>query len=258
MVLSPLPQIRTDFISYDANYFQSWGRERGDSPIVEKMKRKTARRLLKKIEQFIPRGRLLDVGCAAGHFLEEATIRGWDAYGVEISDYAADLARQKLGDRIYHGSYLDVPFPRSHFQAILMSDVIEHLPDPLRALHKAGESMSPRGILAIVTPNTESLSATIMRARWPHLIKEHLMLFSPRSIHLALKNSGFRLLKIEPSVKWMNLSYLNAQLTFYRHPIAPVVSFLTALLPKPLKRIDVPLVMGDMLVLAQKENTSHD
>lgn len=53
---------------------------------------------LKKIEKFLPnKGKLLDVGSATGFFLEIAKNRGWDIFGVEISEYAASRSREKLG-----------------------------------------------------------------------------------------------------------------------------------------------------------------
>ena len=81
--------------AYDRTYYKSWGMDQGDNQLVRRMKMKTAHRLLKTVEKFMPPGRLLDVGCAAGHFLEAAQGKGWDVYGVELSSYAAQLADRK-------------------------------------------------------------------------------------------------------------------------------------------------------------------
>jgi len=240
---------------YSSSYFRSWGMEQGDSPSVQKMKRKTAGHLLRDVERYTVKGRLLDVGCAAGHFLEEAAFRHWDVYGVEISPYAATLARKKFGDKILVGSFLDVPLSSSFFQAVIMSDVIEHFPDPQPVLDKAWTILQPQGVLAIVTPNTESLSALVMGRAWPHFHKEHLSYFNPQSMDIALKNHGFRLISMKASPKWINLNYAQAQFRVYRHPfITPTINLLTRLIPNPFKEMDIPLILGDLRAIARKED----
>src|SRR6478609_6844994 len=46
------------------------------------------------IESLVPRGRLLDYGCAAGHFFERAQLRGWDAHGCDLADWPGAAAKQ--------------------------------------------------------------------------------------------------------------------------------------------------------------------
>ncbi|MCX7982400.1 MAG: class I SAM-dependent methyltransferase [Syntrophales bacterium] len=242
---------------YTPHYFRSWGMEAEDNPSVEKMKRKTARFLLKKIEDLTPKGPLLDVGCAFGHFLQEANDRGWDVYGVEISAFAANLARKKWGEKIIHDSFLAAALPEKFFHVVIMSDVIEHFPDPRPVLEKTKKIISPKGTVVIVTPNTKSLSALLMGRRWPHFNpKEHLIYFNPETMKKALENNDFELLKLGPSPKWMNLNYLNSQFTVYRHPLfTPIINFLVRIAPQPLREIDVPLLMGDLLAIARKKDT---
>src|SRR5919198_1321189 len=70
-------------------------------------------------------GRLLDVGCAAGFFLDEARKRGWTVQGVELAPAMAEHARGRLGLDVRVGSFADADLePR--FDAVTLWDYIEH------------------------------------------------------------------------------------------------------------------------------------
>src|SRR4051794_22957330 len=74
-----------------AAYYQDYGHSWHDSPIT----RKRYAEILDSLEPYRDRNRLLDVGCGAGYFLEEARRRGWEVHGTEYSGLALDLARAK-------------------------------------------------------------------------------------------------------------------------------------------------------------------
>lgn len=61
-------------------------------------------------------GRIFDVGCSAGWFLER--MEGWDCYGCEISQPYARMAQQRFGDRIFEGSIEDYPLREDYFDVI--------------------------------------------------------------------------------------------------------------------------------------------
>ena len=86
---------------------------------------------------------MLDVGCATGYFLEVAQRGGFDPYGVEFSEYAAGIAKEKFGkEKIFHGTLEQFHDATGRsgaatFRAIAMSDLIEHVRIPSETLTAA-------------------------------------------------------------------------------------------------------------------------
>lgn len=250
----PFPEQEETEGTYDRTYYKSWGMEQGDNQVVRRMKMKTARLMLRTVEKFVPPGRLLDVGCAAGHFLETAQRNGWDVYGVELSSYAAQLAKEKFGDHIYAGPYETVPFTRDFFDCIIMSDVLEHFPDPQTAIELSGLLLKNNGLLVVVTPDTGSLSACILKTHWNHYNNEHLVYYNRKSIKLHLKRNGFATLIIRPAIKALNLRYIYSQMTAYPTPwLTSVVTLINRILPEALLGRSFFSLSGEMLIVARKE-----
>lgn len=123
---------------------------------------------LKNINEYIPSGKLLDVGCAMGFFLKVAKEHKWDTYGVEVSGYAAEYAEKNSGADIFNGTIEDVRYPDSFFDVVIMEDVIEHMINPVASLKKINELMKKGGIAAINTPNSRGLLCKISGRYWPH------------------------------------------------------------------------------------------
>lgn len=110
-------------------------------------------------------GRLLDVGCNMGMLLRLARDRGWEAVGVEPSPALASLAREEL-DLPVHQDFLHEisPDDTGRFDAVALSDVLEHITDPLPFLRDARRFLAPGGILFVKVPN----------ARW-NLLKQRVL-----------------------------------------------------------------------------------
>jgi len=147
------------------------------------------RRRLRRLAQAFPkRGRLLDVGCADGFFLELAHADGWEVCGVEISRPMAEEASQKLGIPIVP-SYQELP--ERPFDAITLWDVIEHLPEPIVTLIQLRERLRPGGVLMLSTPNAGHWQAVRVPQLWTaYRPPAHLVLFTAESLRLALEKAG--------------------------------------------------------------------
>ena len=74
-----------------------------------------------------------------------AANEGWNAFGLESSSAAVILARSK-GLSVEEGDFLSLPLP-SGFDVIVMSELIEHLTDPVPFLRRAFEILRPGGLL---------------------------------------------------------------------------------------------------------------
>jgi 2-polyprenyl-3-methyl-5-hydroxy-6-metoxy-1,4-benzoquinol methylase len=138
------------------------------------------RRRLEWIERRRAPGRLLDVGCGPGTFLALARERGWSCRGVDIN--AASVRRcRELGLDALAGPFPHPDLAGERFDALVANDVLEHLPEPRRALAAARELLVPGGVLFLSTPDVGSLVARISGRRWLHLKPvEHLTAFDRR------------------------------------------------------------------------------
>ena len=66
---------------------------------------------LRAIARHQPSGRALDVGCGPGFFLDAAARPGFEAWGLDPSAYAVELARRTHGERVREGVIESAPFP---------------------------------------------------------------------------------------------------------------------------------------------------
>jgi len=140
-------------------------------------------------------GRLLEVGCGAGHFLEVVRTHGFEPWGTEISKSALEILG-KRGFRVLNGELTNHDLPPSHFDAIVLFEVIEHLDDPSKYLAEFRRLLRDGGVLMLTTPNFGSLSRRLLNERWRVLQPEHRVVFSSRGISLALDRAGLRVVSV--------------------------------------------------------------
>jgi SAM-dependent methyltransferase len=181
---------------YEADYFESAAGELGAQGYSDYLgdgpsHRATARSRLRQLARYTTPGRLLDVGCAAGFFADEARRAGWEAEGVELSPAMAAHAAE-LGVPVRQGSFCEVPLPEPGLAAVTMWDYIEHSTDPVRDLRIAAGLLRPGGVLALSTGDVTSLVARVSGSRW-HLLtpRHHNFFFDPDTIGTALRRAGF-------------------------------------------------------------------
>lgn len=143
-------------------------------------------------------GRILDVGCSVGFFLDSARQAGWQVSGVEFSPDTAEVARQRLGGGVYTGALQDAPLEPGQLDVVTMWDVLEHVPDPMSTLAKASAALKKDGLLVLETPNVDgwfpraSLKVAGALGYWPHPEPPgHLFQFSVASLTTMLEKAGF-------------------------------------------------------------------
>lgn len=156
------------------------------------------RRKLRLIERYRPgKGRILDIGCSYGFFVEEALRRGWDAYGCELNPVTAAAAKAGAGGRVHSGPLETMDFSGG-FDVITLWDVIEHQPDPRDFMQKVSAMLKPGGILCVQAPNFGSYIAGLKGAAWDWLTPgDHLYFFTPDSLALTARKAGCRVLHAE-------------------------------------------------------------
>jgi 2-polyprenyl-3-methyl-5-hydroxy-6-metoxy-1,4-benzoquinol methylase len=103
----------------------------------------------------LPGKRMLDAGCGAGEYVEAMAAAGADARGIE---YVAEKVRQweaaHLADgRVRQGDLAGLDFADETFDAVLLNEVLEHVPDDRRALSELHRVLKPGGTLLLFSPN---------------------------------------------------------------------------------------------------------
>lgn len=142
----------------------------------------------------IPQGRILDVGCGNGIFLDEAKKLGYEVLGIDLSTSAVQICKQR-GVPVKFGDFTKVQFD-GRFDFITMWDVIEHLTSPFIYVQRAYELLKHGGYLVIKTPNIGSL--TIRVSFQPRLaavllqFPAHTQFFTRTSIQWLLDSTDFR------------------------------------------------------------------
>lgn len=201
------------FDQYDSSYFELYSRRR-------EFRLRRANTRLKQIELMIEPGRLLDIGCSLGYFVEVANARGWKACGLDVSEHAVNEAR-KLGLDIRLGTLEQVSFPAGSFDCVTMWDVLEHVPDPTRHMLEVKRILVNGGLVVIGTPDLDHLAFRIRRANWRHLKPaEHIYYFSKSSIRALLLKTGFEI--VNPPI-WKARSFPGHARTRFGLALARIV-----------------------------------
>lgn len=142
-------------------------------------------RRLALLDRFVPAGaRILDAGCAIGDFVAAAN-RKYDAYGMDRSAFAIEVARAKhpeLEGRVWAGFLEDMQPAERGFDAICLWDVIEHVWDPVATLQTLMLHLKPGGFLLLSTPSIDAPIARLMGRYWAFMTPpEHLGFFGGKS-----------------------------------------------------------------------------
>jgi 2-polyprenyl-3-methyl-5-hydroxy-6-metoxy-1,4-benzoquinol methylase len=181
------------------------------------------------VRRFAKAGRLLDVGCNTGFFLNAARL-DFEAHGVEPSEWASDFARSRLRLDVVTGTLDQAGFPPAHFDVVSMNDVVEHFTDPQAALRQVAGLIRPGGHLYLVTPNIASLSARLLRGRWWGLRPAHLYYFSPATLERMLRQAGFEVVLRKSYGRIFTWGYWLSRLqnypAFVRGPVRALVKAL--------------------------------
>jgi 2-polyprenyl-3-methyl-5-hydroxy-6-metoxy-1,4-benzoquinol methylase len=158
-----------------------------------------AKKIFRTLEKLGPANsrRLLDVGCATGNLLQVAREHGWDTYGIEISPWAVERARQK-GLTVYGKPLQECNLESSSFDVVTLYDVLEHFPDPKNELREIRRILKPGGWLIIETPNIDSVPVKLLYGAKSDLVQPnaHLVLFSKATLRRILEMMGFRVTKM--------------------------------------------------------------
>lgn len=174
-----------------------------------------------------PRGlRVLDLGCGGGHngeMLKRAGAR--EVVGVEQDPRAAAKARTRI-DRVIEADLAALDpamLGEEPFDAILASDVLEHLADAEDVLARAVTCLRPGGVVVLSLPNVASVFvfAQLLLKTWPRRTsgifdRTHVRWFGKRDMARLLRDAGLDVLRVEPYfTRYRAIRYVSLALSLY-------------------------------------------
>ena len=155
-------------------------------------------RKLDDLQRYQRSGRLLDVGCGAGFFLDAARERGYDIAGVDLSPVPVAYARDTLGIEVTMGSLYEYQAPSDTFDVVTIFQTIEHDPNLPALGAELFRILVPGGVLMVTTPAADGFVARVMGRRWfGYRNVEHVSFFTRRSLRYTLERSGFEIASLE-------------------------------------------------------------
>lgn len=214
---------------------------------------RTADQHLQILRKYARGGRLLDVGCSTGLFLDRAARAGHQVEGVEFSPESAASARAQFGLTVTEGDVRAAP--RGPWDIVTMFDVIEHVPDPSADIRAVADLLVPGGLFLLSTPDINGLFprlSYLLADRldyWPHPEPpHHLTQFSKRTLRAMLEKNGFEVVGVHDTNMALSYSF-GTPATLARRPKMAAYAALFA----PVAKL-APLVgRGDWFYMAARK-----
>lgn len=171
-----------------------------------------------------PPAKTLELGCAHGSFVALMQQAGYSATGVEMSPWVVDFGKQAFGIEVLLGPIEELDMPDGRLDAIVLMDVLEHLPDPLKTMARCLQLLKPDGLLLVQTPqfredrSYEDLVRSNDRFLEMLIPDEHIYLFSTRSAEDLFKRLGAPYIYFEPAI----FAHYDMFFAVSRAPLHPV------------------------------------
>ncbi|MCM8819321.1 MAG: glycosyltransferase, partial [Candidatus Omnitrophica bacterium] len=198
--ISPKPVFCSLKSYYGKNYYKDWINQQAN------ISKKIFLNRFKKIEEYKKVGNILDIGAGLGEFLAIAKQKGWQVWGTEISEYAAQFAKENFKIDIFCGALEEANFEDNFFDVVTLWHVLEHIDEPIKYLKEIKRILKKDGILVIALPNLDDyiykLAYRIFKtkASKEYSIKDrehHIFAFKQKTLKRILLSLGFSIIKID-------------------------------------------------------------
>lgn len=208
-------------------------------------RRKAAEFAVKVLARHKPAGRLLDVGCNIGLFLDAAADR-YTTEGIELSAWAAGIAgkRHRVIQQTLSSLKLD-----QQYDLITLWGVIEHFDNPRIELEAIKSALVPGGIAAFYTGDLDAWLPRLLGKKWWWYQGMHLFYFSRKTLTRMLADAGLEVVEYRTHRLYFQLFSLANSLN--RYAIGPLLS---PILNLPVFRdLMLPVqISGEMLLIARR------
>jgi len=181
-----------DQIIYSESYFQQKSRMTDE---MLKARKKTYQFEIQSLMDFVKNGRILDVGCGMGVFLESFG-KEWEKYGCDISSYALSIAQEK-GVEVYQGEFEHLDLKKDFFDVVYFRASLHHTYSPKKCLKNAHKILKPNGLIAIcMSNNCSGIAGRLFKGHVKSYEQGHNYLFSHSTLNRYLADCCFELLNV--------------------------------------------------------------
>ena len=201
------------------------------------------------LQQYVREGRLLDVGCNGGFFLN-CLDKTFEKHGIEVDSTAVKYAQENFnfGNNVRCGNILEANYPEGSFDVLVMRGTIEHVTKPVEVIERCSKLLKKGGFFYITaTPNVDSLAAELFRDRWVvfHPV-QHLWHFSPNTLRSICDRFGMTFVSV--TFPYLGTSYEN-----YKSDLSQMSDEMTSQEPNTLKKnISPPFFESMMSIIFKK------
>jgi 2-polyprenyl-3-methyl-5-hydroxy-6-metoxy-1,4-benzoquinol methylase len=155
------------------------------------------------------RGKLLDIGCGNGTFINRMHELGWETQGIDPDPKAVDYCRQK-GLSASQGDILSQNFSAETFDIITLNHVIEHVSNPQALVQECFRILKKQGILIMATPNANSwMFRRLFRSNWFSLDPpRHLFIYNKNNLSTIFQDAGLNIVSAKTTIRnefWVHL-----------------------------------------------------
>ena len=196
--LTPNPSDELLAIAYDDSYYGGSDDEEKFEGFIEKGLNYFRKQRAKRVANLAgAKGRVLDIGCGNGQFLEQVRKFGEiEIFGTEMEGGSAKRAVRVEGLNLKIGELAKADYSEKSFDAITMFHVFEHLKNPEEYLNVIDSIIKPNAHLVVSFPNIDSWQAKFFRGKWLHLDPpRHLFFFSPKDFKSLMQRKGYKLVE---------------------------------------------------------------
>jgi 2-polyprenyl-3-methyl-5-hydroxy-6-metoxy-1,4-benzoquinol methylase len=217
----------------------------------------TARRHARMLDRRAAKGSLLDVGCASGIFIHEASRRGWRVTGIEPNTHLAARAAKLVPTAAVRNTTLEeADLEPGSFDAVTLWDVLEHVADPTGFLTSCRRLIKPAGTILLKVPDLDSWQARIMGASWPLLLPEHLSYFTRASIRACAERAGLETLATARGAVTFSAGYILYRMS--QHSVPGAKAGYRAIRSTGLGGIPIPMRLGELYAFLRPKSPPAD
>ena len=147
--------------------------------------------------------RLLEVGSGMGHLAGQLSAQ-FEAYGMDLNHWAVNKSKEAVEKAsLQTASAQELPFKNSAFNVVIIKHIVEHLPEPKKAIDEIGRVTEPGGILILATPNLGSLLKPWKGEKWiGYQDPTHISLKQPEEWLNLIEEAGFEFIRVFSDGFW--------------------------------------------------------
>jgi len=147
--------------------------------------------------------RLLEVGSGMGHLVGSLS-HHFRAFGMDVNHWAVNQSKADAESALLQtASAQELPYKDGAFNVVIIKHIVEHLPDPQKAINEIGRVTEEDGILILATPNLGSLLKAWKGKAWiGYQDPTHISLKEPEEWLRLIQGAGFELVRVFADGFW--------------------------------------------------------